>query len=129
MLEDARATPSGGACSSIIETGATASLRALAKERRIAPTLRAGQDVLFRSLWVSNIPIVVKETTDSMQCSWSPQEFVNSHGNELVKMIKTPGTSSENVTVSKFFDEFLKDDDERTYSIKIKVSLVYPSRI
>ena len=129
MLEDVRVTPSGDTYSSIVETGATQSLKALAKERRIAPTIRAGQDVLFRSLWASNVPIVVKGATDSMQCSWSPREFVKSHGDEPVKMIKTRGVSQVNVTVSKFFDEFSKDDVERPYSVKIKVRNVYQRSI
>lgn len=125
MLKDARTILGGDVRSFAVETGATSSLRALARERRIAPTIRAGQDLLFRSLWASDIPIVVKEATSSMQCSWSPQEFVKSHGDEPVKMIKTSGPSTVNVTVSKFFEEFMKEDGGRGFSVKIKAKKIY----
>lgn len=104
-------------------TNATQHLRILATRERKTPSLTAGQDTLFVSIWSEGIPVVVEHSSRKMQCSWSPEQFVTSHGHIYVEMIKmqTPQAITESVTVARFFALFQIDDDERGFAIKVKV--------
>ena len=106
-----------------IGTNATDQLRVRAERDRIAPSVQPSKEALFRSLWSLNIPVVVPNATEGMQCSWLPQDFVDTHGNVRVKMIKVvdPSPVEVSVTVREFFDLFSHEKAERPFAIKVKV--------
>ncbi|RPD72399.1 hypothetical protein L226DRAFT_546935 [Lentinus tigrinus ALCF2SS1-7] len=87
---------------------------------RKVPVIRPGQDILFRSLWHLKIPIVVRGLHNRMQGSWTPDSFVRTHGTETVTMLKSGGLPSERVSVSRFFQEFTRNDADRGYAVKVK---------
>ncbi|RPD53957.1 hypothetical protein L227DRAFT_589116 [Lentinus tigrinus ALCF2SS1-6] len=91
-----------------------------AQKDREAPVIRPGQELLFRSLWCLNIPIVVCGPRNRMQGSWTPDSFVRTHGSETVMMIKSGGFPSERVSVDHFFQEFKKTDADRGCAVKVK---------
>ncbi|KAI1783926.1 hypothetical protein LXA43DRAFT_902649, partial [Ganoderma leucocontextum] len=93
-----------------------------AQRYRETPSILSGQETLFVSLWSLSIPLVVTGATRRMQCAWTPEEFIISHGHERVKMIKMvdPATVSVSVTVAQFFDEFCREDAMRPYAVKVK---------
>ncbi|KAM5534237.1 hypothetical protein V8D89_012144 [Ganoderma adspersum] len=103
-------------------TNATQHLRMLATKDRKPPSLTAGQDMLFVSIWSQGIPVVVEHSSQKMQCSWSPEQFVTSHGHVHVEMIKMriPHTITESVTIARFFELFQINDDDRGFAIKVK---------
>lgn len=110
-----------------IGTNATEQLRVRAERERVAPSVQRGKEALFRSLWSLNIPVVVPDATDRMQCSWTPKDFIDSHGHVRVKMIKVidPSPVEVSVTVKEFFEMFSDETSERNFAIKIKVSDVH----
>ncbi|KAI1785309.1 hypothetical protein LXA43DRAFT_976296 [Ganoderma leucocontextum] len=109
MIEGVRAITGRHNHREPIETNATAQLR-------------PGQEHLFRSLWLLNIPVVVPDVTRRMQCSWSPQDFVHTHGHVRVKMIKMvdPSPVTVSVTVEEFFKQFSEENPARSYAVKVK---------
>ena len=104
-------------------TNETGPKRSAAQQQRVAPTIRSGQEILFVSLWSYHIPLIVTETTSKMQCAWTPEEFVASHGDQRVEMATIQGakTVTRSVTVEQFFDLFRRDQQEQGYAVKVKV--------
>lgn len=123
MLTEVRSILDLGTRSADKTTNDTGPMRSLAQQHRVAPVIRPGQDVLFRSLWSCHIPVIVAGTTSKLQCTWSPDDFVTSHGDQRVNMIKMhgPKSSTQSVTVEHFFDMFRRDSTERGFAVKIKV--------
>lgn len=124
MLEDVRAIGKRAGGSQRPGTNDTARLRVLAQQKHIVPKLKRGQEQLFRSLWADNIPVIVEDVMAKMQRTWSPEDFIQSHGHERVKMTKMvkPNPVTVSVTVSEFFLQFFNDDNSRNYAVKVKAS-------
>ena len=131
MIEEVRAVIGRHSHQGPIETNATAQMRVGAQRDRTAPSIQPGQELLFRSLWSLNIPVVVPNVTKRMQCSWSPQDFVHTHGHVRVKMIKMvrPSPVTVSVTVEEFFNQFLEENPARSYAIKVKASMTTCSMV
>ena len=123
MLQDVRDTMNTHHDTPRPETNDTAKLRVLAQREHKTPRLRAGQETAFRSLWGDSIPIIVEDVTRMMQCAWEPDDFVKSHGQDRVEMIKMthPSPTTITVTVAEFFERFFKDGSSEGYAVKVKV--------
>ena len=129
MIEGVRAVIGRHTRSQPIETNATTQLRVRAQGDRMTPSIQPSQELLFRSLWSLNIPLVVPNVMMRMQCSWSPQDFVLTHGHVRVKMIKMvqPSPVTVTVTVEEFFNQFCEEDSTRSYAVKVKASKIDPA--
>lgn len=123
MIEDVRLVFGDHKARQPITTNVTDQLRVHAQRDGVALIVGPGKEALFRSLWSLNIPVVVPEVTERMQCSWSPQGFIDTHGHVRVKMIKVvdPLPIEVSVSVKEFFEKF-SENGERTEAIKVKVS-------
>ena len=123
MLEEVMATLDCAYQTRRPETNDTPRLRVLAHQKHKAPRIRPGQEELFRSLWVDNIPIVVEEVTERMDCTWLPEDFVKSHGHERVKMIKMlePDPVTISTTVAEFFCGPFREANIEGHAVKVKV--------
>ena len=111
------------------EINGTSRCRIRAQNFREAPTIRHTQELLFKSLWHLGIPIVIYGVHDRMQGSWTPELLAKTHGNQIVTMLKSGGLPSARVTLTHFFHEFAKTDNERGYAVKLKVSRLRMTRV
>lgn len=95
---------------------------AMDRRMRYVPIVLARDVEVFRALWSRQLPVVVRGVHDILQGDWSPEAFKASCGNkEKVLMIESGDEKPKRVKASHFFEEFMRNDDERSSAIKVKV--------
>ncbi|KAI0691216.1 hypothetical protein C8T65DRAFT_711537 [Cerioporus squamosus] len=74
----------------------------------------------FRFLWFHQLPIVVQGIHRQLGGRWTPEAFVDCHGDDGVPMVESGCDELKTVTMRHFFELFLAEDHSRGRSVKIK---------
>lgn len=75
----------------------------------------------FRQVWVEGRPLVVKGVLDKFRIKWSPQYFIEKHGDDSCTVMDCVTEVKRDVTVGWFFALFGKygeRDDSRVWKLK-----------
>ena len=98
--------------------------RCNAEAYRRIPVLTPGREDVFRYLWSHDIPVVITGVQTQLKGLWTPEAFVETHGEDLLTMIIVArrGSSTRKVTVKEFFEAFTQDDETRNEVVKVKVN-------
>lgn len=81
----------------------------------------------FEGIWSQGVPIVVMGVGINLQLAWSPEYFIENHGNKNCVVEETSTGTERKTTVAEFFRSFGRYDQHRPVE-RLKVSRHYMPR-
>ena len=74
----------------------------------------------FSSLWISGVPILVKDVLPRFKLTWTPEYFIQQYGDQSCLVIECQTDMNKRISVRQFFEQFGKYEG-RTECWKLKV--------
>ncbi|KAK7471132.1 hypothetical protein VKT23_002545 [Stygiomarasmius scandens] len=68
---------------------------------------------IFRAMWAKGEPLLVSGMLDKFAIQWTPEYFIQKHGDQLCLIVECQTNRNERVNVGKFFSWFGQHSPER----------------